>query len=99
MSRMQAFVCGTPEKECTGTMTGKVSKGMRATKVHDSPEAAYRCHANWLKRQGYTEYPNREFGKPGEYRIVLTKKSRFGARLRKGKEDRFMPERGSGYIG
>ena len=97
MSRQQMYVCGTPEKDCTGSFV-KGSKGMRATKAHATPEDAYRCYAASLKRAGYEERPNREFYKPGEAVMVLTKKSRFGAVLRLGKEGRFMPERGSGWI-
>lgn len=97
MSRRVAVACGTPEGECNGYHI-PADNSKKYFQGHDSHEAAYRCYANYLKRQGYQEHANREFHKPGEPVIVLTKKSRFGLALRAGKADRMMTERGYGGI-
>jgi len=92
-------LCGTPQEHCSG---GKVPTNafMRQThpKAHSSHSEAYRCHRRWLVDVlGYTDIGSRTFRPPpgvnGGYLKVLTKKSRFGARMRLGKlGERWMPK-------
>lgn len=69
----------------------KVNNGMvpgtAATRTHASHEAAFTCHSNHLLKTGYTKVDSRAFAPPDGGPIrVLTKRSRFGAVLRNGKE-------------
>ena len=98
---MQAFTCGVHEQHCTGgecVLSHHLRK--QVVKVHNSPDAAFNCHARYLMNVlGYTRRGPREFAPPDGGPIrVLTKKSRFGGRLRGGKKPqgtkgrRVMPE-------
>jgi hypothetical protein len=86
------YTCGVPKEHCTGG-TIRVSAGMKSAiraesiNCHASPQEAFRCHARYLVEVlGYTRVGNREFAPPDGGPIrVLTKKSRFGGELRKGK--------------
>lgn len=98
MAVSQRYLCGVPKQRCMG---GAVSMlpGMRGFRSHSSREEAFRCMVRYLESQGYERIGSREFRKEGQPVRVLTKKSRFGARLRAGKEGRFMPkERPSGVV-
>jgi len=84
-------LCGLPAHECRGD-SGGLSPGLPAVKSHATPQEAFECYRAWLLRQGYCQVGGREFQSPGGGRIVvLTKRSRFGALLRGGKEGRHMP--------
>jgi hypothetical protein len=85
-------LCGVPSHECCGS-AGKLSPGLTSgLKSHATPEDAFQCHRAWLLRQGYRQVGGREFEAPDTGRVVvLTKRRRFGAVLRGGKEGRFMP--------
>ena len=99
MSRQMKILCGVPDGECSGdlTITGPKWSGHR--KVHTTREEAFRCKAKHLTRLGYTQVGSQEFSPPdGGPVLALTKKSRFGDRARRGKENRYMPDRG-GVIG
>ena len=87
------YLCGTPTDHCSGSMT-KCSNHMKATKTHVSSVEAFKCHAKYLINvEGYQQIGSREFAAPNNGPIrVLTKKSRFGAMLRGGKEGRSMPK-------
>jgi len=106
MSTANAFLCGVPDQHCTA---GHVSCSARLStsrtgnptiKAHGTREAAYNCYVKWLTGvRGYTKLrPHaREFSPPdGKGPVIfLAKKSKFGARLRRGKEGtRYMPKRG-----
>ena len=82
---MRKHLCGVPSNQCVGG-NYPVNKGFHINKVHNSPEEAFKCHARYLMSQGYTQIGSREFrpsdGGPIQ---VLTKKSRFGAAVRRGK--------------
>lgn len=55
-------------------------------KCHTTSEEAFNCHSYYLTHvQGYKRVGSREFSKPGEARLILTKRSRFGGILRGGK--------------
>ena|SRR5262249_12411861 len=84
-------LCGVPPQECCG-IVGGLSPGLAGLKSHATPEDAFQCHRAWLLRQGYRQIGGREFVSPTDGRIiVLTRRRRFGAVLRGGKESRFMP--------
>jgi hypothetical protein len=69
------------------------SPALSGIKSHATPEEAFACYRAWLLRQGYRQVGGREFLSPEDgVIVVLTRRSRFGAVLRGGKEERFMPE-------
>jgi len=86
MSVRSKFICGVPSHECSGAPS-MVNKSLPTdTKTHGSSLEAFRCYKQWLLRQGYTPVGNREFAAPnGGPVVVLTKKCRFGGRVRLGK--------------
>jgi len=92
MSTKQRILCGTPELECTG---GKLvtDQNFKARKYHPDRESAMQCHRNWLKKIGFKQLSSRELANPENGRIrILPKRTRFGGRLRTGKEgSRYMP--------
>lgn len=56
-------------------------------KTHLSPEQAFKCHAKHLVKIGYEQLSSREYRAPDGSGIkVLTKQTRFGAKLRNGKQ-------------
>lgn len=97
------FTCGVPRDACSGTPT-PMSAGLRQTearKAHSSPEEAFRCMRRHLLASEYTQIGGRDFKPPGDGEvIVLTKQSRYGGRLRAGKEStRHMPDKRKVLIG
>lgn len=99
MSRRRKVLCGTPTEECTGSSFVTDQK-LSSKKAHPTHEEAFDCHASYLVRAGFKRLGMREFQSPDGGPIrMLTKKSRFGGRLRSGKEGtRYQPERGAGLI-
>lgn len=93
-NRGYKYFCGVPTDKCIGSLS-QLSNGIRRNpKTHSSPEQAFKCYAKYLLTQGYIQVGPREFASPNDGPIlVLTKKSRFGARLRGGKGARYMPEK------
>ena len=92
MSRKFAVLCGVPEDKCTGgSFNSKQALG--TVKAHGSHEQAFKCMVRYLLDQGYERIATRDFRPPDGGPIrMLTRKSRFGARLRRGKEGtRLMP--------
>lgn len=83
------YLCGTPKEHCSGALT-TCNAGMRGasvTKSHLGPDDAFRCHGKYLVKIGFIQLSPREFKAPDGSGIrVLTKPSRFGAKLRNGKE-------------
>jgi hypothetical protein len=80
------YACGVPAEKCSGSLC-KLNNGMRPMQAHQSSESAFNCHKEFLLKQGYTIVDSRAFAPPNGGPIqVLTKKSRFGVRLRNGKE-------------
>lgn len=89
-----ATLCGVPERECTGgTHTMADVIGRVTTKAHGSSTEAFECYRRYLLKRGYEQVGNRDFLAPDGVVLVLTKKIRFGGRLRKGKGGRLMPKR------
>jgi hypothetical protein len=86
--KAHVFMCGTPHDKCTGFLA-KTNHGLEHTqpRAHGSPEQAFNCAKQYLLRMGFTQIGSRDFSPPdgGPVR-TLTKKTRFGGRLRSGKE-------------
>ena len=86
---MRRHICGTPLDGCTGTLSTVDKEGIG---THSTAEEAFECHRQYLLAQGFTPIGPRELIDPTDGRVrVLTKKIRFGARVRRGKG----PESGS----
>ena len=100
MSRQQRYLCGTPEKECQGALTSVSPKWKGSHKTHGTREDAMRCYRHHLiNNLGYLAGDStRELIAPDGRRLILSKPSHFGGLMRRGKENRFMPRRGSGEI-
>ena len=80
------YLCPTPKSHCNGSIGNySASLDKKGIKNHGSSEEAMKCYAKYLISEGYKRISPREFRKEGEPIIVLTKASRFGARLRSGK--------------
>lgn len=100
----ERVLCGVPNTDCTGS--AYITQQQIPPKAHGSRGEAFRCMTRYLMSQGYERIGQREFRPPnGGCILVLTKKSRFGGRLRTGKRaeggtstSRFMPDRGAGLI-
>ena len=63
------------------------SQGMkRSVRCHSTRDQAFRCHAQYLVDVlGYKRVGSREFHKEGSPIKVLSKRSKFGGVLRRGK--------------
>ena len=60
-----------------------------ARKLHETPQGAYQCYARYLLAHGYKQIGRREFEPvEGGPILVLTKKSKFGGMMRRGKSDK-----------
>jgi hypothetical protein len=100
MSRRYVVLCGVPALHCTG---GKLKTDQKqvAEKCHGSSLEAFRCMKHYLVSVlKFKAVGSREFAPPDGGPIrVLTKKCRYGARMRTGKMgERFQPEVGRGAI-
>ena len=94
------WVCQTPNEYCNGS-SSVLAPALGNLRSHSSPEEAFKCYMGYLKSvRGYKQIGSRELAPPDGGPIeVLTKPSRYGARLRPGKEGRFMASiRNSGII-
>ena len=87
--RPPIYMCGTPREDCIGALMA-TNHGLSNGKVmaHSRHEQSFACAKRHLLRLGYTQIDSRAFRSPNpdEPTRVLTKKSRFGAKLRNGKE-------------
>lgn len=94
--------CPTPHEHCSGgKMATNQSLQSASIRFHQTHRDAYNCYRRYLIRVRECEdMGNREFRCPdSEWRIFLTKKSRFGERVRLGKEgSRWMPRSGRGLV-
>ncbi len=99
MSTKYKVLCGTPREHCIGSLYSTDQDLPK--KSHASHEEAFKCYARYLvKAEGYIRIGPREFRKDGHPVRVLTKKIRFGGRLRAGKEgSRYMPASRAGTRG
>ena len=94
------FLCGVPGDQCCGYYSVTNKSLGNSVKTHPTAEEAFACHAKHLINQKFIQIGAREFVDPKTgYVRVLTKKSKFGAKLRQGKSGekstssgrRFMP--------
>jgi len=105
---MKFSICGVPVQHCSGSeaILSSHMRKMPQPKIHSSSESAFNCHARYLVDVlGYERRGSREFSPPDGGPIrVLTKKSRFGGGLRRGKSPdkkkggRLMPEKFTGGL-
>lgn len=103
---MRKFLCGVPKGQCLGSET-PVCRGLGfSVKIHSSTKEAFACYSAWLRFLGYTQIGSREFSPPdGGPVLVLSKKSKFGAPLRRGKggegikSKRLCPKRANSVCG
>lgn len=79
-------MCGVPRELCSGRTNSRVNMALGTVrKLHPTPEDAFKCHQRYLISLGFKQLGPREFLTPDGVRI-LNKPSRFGAKLRNGKE-------------
>jgi len=89
------YLCGTPKENCSGGLA-QLSNGLKGRGLcgHPSPSEAFKCHRNYLVKTGWEQLSSREFRpKDGGPIRILTKQSRFGAKMRPGKGMRSMPSK------
>lgn len=99
------FACGVPHDQCSGAPT-TLNAGLRIHKTHASAEEAFRCYKRSLLKAGWTPVENngvvdqRALLAPDKSTVmVLSKPSKFGARLRAGKQGtRHRPVKQHGVI-
>jgi hypothetical protein len=101
MTRSRWYLCGVPESGCTGFRPilpkHYVDRGSPVL-VHNTTREAFLCMKKHLLRQGYIQIGGREFSPPGGGPVlVLTKSSRYGGKMRRGKMGRVMPAEPHGY--
>ena len=78
--------CQTPVAHCTGSIT-PMAPALLGLKTHSSHEEAFDCYVAYLKKIGYRQIGAHEFVLFEDQPVlVVSKRSRYGARLRLGKE-------------
>ena len=98
---MNKYLCPTPREFCTGKLSSMNNffNHTKNAKLHGTPQAAFECYVRFLELNGYERVGHREFRRPGEPILVLTRQSRFGARVRLGKEGtRYMVLKHNGCV-
>ena len=90
-------ICGVPIDQCTGANVA-TSSGIHCPKSHQTHSEAFACKRRYLMGLGYEQIGARAFRSPNGGPVeILTKRSRFGGKLRKGKErSRVMPSQRTG---
>ena len=85
---MNKYLCPTPREVCTGKLTSMNNFYNRTknAKLHGSPQAAFDCYVRYLLLTGHVRVAAREFRQPQGGILLLTRQSRFGTRVRLGKE-------------
>ena len=99
-SKPPVFLCGVEKELCTGPLCAVSAAMGGKRKAHGSSIEAFKCMQQSLLRTGWEQISPREFRSPDGGPIrVLTKQSRFGAKLRNGKEGtRNMPQGNRGGV-
>lgn len=68
-------------------------------KLHGSPQDAFACYVRFLEQTGHERVGHREFRRPQGGILLLTRQSRFGTKVRLGKEGtRYMVLKHNGCI-
>ncbi|MHA2264541.1 MAG: hypothetical protein ACXAEN_19270 [Candidatus Thorarchaeota archaeon] len=93
MAAKYKYLCGVPHVHCQGGHLN-TDQSFDTKKAHGSREQAWKCYAHYLVSVlGYTQEEGNTFSKPDHPRFMLGKKSKFGGKLRFGKEHtRWMPK-------
>lgn len=91
---MRKYLCGVPKGECTGSST-EANQGLgKYVMAHSTNEQAFKCYKNYLLRSGYKQVGARDFANPTDGRVlILNRKSKFGAPMRKGKSVKGQPSK------
>ena len=98
MSKGYRYLCGVDAGDCTGSNVA-VASTLAGTKSHSTRKEAMLCMKKHLIRKGYEQLGQREFKSPDDGTVlVLAKESRFGGRIRRGKENRWMKDRDTGSV-
>ena len=98
---MNHYLCPTPREFCTGKLTSMNNffNQTKNAKLHGSRDAAFDCFTAYLVRTGHERVAPREYRQPQGGILLLSKRSKFGVKLRLGKEGtRFMVLRHNGCI-
>ena len=83
------FACQTPNEHCSAASApvNNLYNKEKHRKLHSTTEEAFGCYEKYLLSQNFIKVGSREFKSPTDGTIhVLTKKSRYGAPFRYGKE-------------
>lgn len=104
----QKVYCGVPEKICFGAnhIANAMLNHSSSVKLHANSEEAFKCYKRWLVLEGYEQIGPREFRKEGEPIRVLTRKSKFGTKMKSGKSKdgsspgstRYVPQTTRGFV-
>lgn len=98
---MNKFLCPTPREHCTGKLVSMNNffNQPKNAKLHGSPQAAFDCYCRYLELTGHERVGQREYRQPQGGILLLTRQSRFGTKVRLGKEGtRYMVLRHNGCI-
>lgn len=94
-------LCGTPKEYCIGDIKPANQSLGKTCRCHQTHQEAFKCYAQYLIKIGYKQIANNEFQKDNDPILILTKKCRFGAQMRRGKgidkgqgADRYVPQNG-----
>ncbi len=88
------YLCGVPAENCSGSVLKQTSSGLKgkksASRFHVTSIDAHKCMGRHLVRdQGCTQIGQREFASPDGGPVhLLSKKSKFGGKLRMGKNEK-----------
>ena len=80
--------CGTPKDTCVGRRIDASAGLGKSTKVHLTHLEAYRCYTRYLRDIGYSPVGGHAFKRGDEPILVVTRQSKYGARLRTGGVDK-----------
>lgn len=81
MRQPSRYLCGVPSHHCTGGLL-KANGGLGGiSKAHLTPADAFKCMQKHLIAEGWTQLGPREFCQGDGPVRILTKSSRFGARM------------------
>lgn len=99
------YLCGTPAKHCNGSLISTTSGLGKSILAHSSRVEAFKCYRRHkIDVEGYEMVGSRELRAPdGSGVLVMSKQSKFGSELRRGKNqdgngNRYQPKvaRGAG---
>jgi hypothetical protein len=100
---MNKFLCPTPREHCTGKLVSMnnffTHHKPQNAKVHGTPQSAFECYCHYLEMTGHVRLSQREYRQPQGGILLLTRQTRFGTKVRLGKEGtRYMVLKHNGCI-